>query len=72
MNENRDETICGTERQDDGPSIPDAAAQLGIDAFSLYALVQQGEANPGRSSTGRLFLPKSEMERLLKGSTEKS
>jgi len=70
MNENRDELIRGIERQDDGPSIPDAAAQMGIDAFSLYALVQQGEANPGRSSTGRLFLPKSEMERLLKGSTE--
>ena len=72
MNENRDEMIRGTERQDDGPPIPDAAAQLGIDAFSLYALIQQGEARPGRSSTGRLFLQKSEMERLLKGSTEKS
>jgi predicted site-specific integrase-resolvase len=72
MNENRDEMIRGTERQDDGLSIPDAAAQLGIDAFSLYALVQQGKANPGRSSTGRLFLPKSEMEKLLRGSTEKS
>jgi hypothetical protein len=72
MNENQDETIRSPEREDDGPSIPDAAAQLGIDAFSLYALIQQGEANPGRSSTGRFFLPKSEMERLLKRSTEKS
>ena len=72
MNENQDETIRSPEREDDGPSIPDAAAQLGIDAFSLYILIQQGEANPGRSSAGRLFLPKSEMERLLKRSTEKS
>ena len=62
-----DETTCGHERQDDGPSIPDAAVQLGIDAFSLYALIQQGEVNPGRCSAGKLFLPKSEMERPLKG-----
>ena len=72
MNENRDETIRSPEREDDGPSIPDAAAQLGIDAFSLYTLIQQGEAHPERSSGGRLFLPKTEMERLLKRSTEKS
>ena len=72
MNENRDETNRSPEREDDGPSIPDAAAQLGIDAFSLYALIQEGEANPGRSSAGRLFLPKTEIERLLERSTEKS
>ncbi|MGP8199470.1 MAG: hypothetical protein ACLQU4_08215 [Limisphaerales bacterium] len=67
-----DGATCGPERQDDGPSIPDAAVQLGVDAFSLYALIQEGEVNPGRSSAGKLFLPKSELERLSKGSTEKS
>jgi hypothetical protein len=72
MNDNRDEMTCGSEREDNGLSIPDAAAQLGIDVFSLYALIQQGEVNPGRCPAGKLFLPKSEMERLLKGSTEKS
>ena len=72
MNDNRDEMTRGPELEHDGPSIPEAAARLGIDAFSLYALIQQGEANPGRSSAGRLFLPKTEMERLLKTSTEKS
>jgi len=66
-----DEMASGPERRDTGPSIPDAAAQLGIDAFSLYALIQQGEANPGRSSTGKLFLPTLEMERLLRGSIER-
>ena len=72
MNDNRDEMTRGPELEHDGSSIPEAAARLGIDAFSLYALIQQGEAHPGRSSAGGLFLPKSEMERLLKGSTEKS
>jgi hypothetical protein len=72
MNENQDGTNRSPEREDDGVSIPDAAAQLGIDAFSLYGLIQQGEANPGRSSTGKLFLPKTETERLLMRSTEKS
>jgi hypothetical protein len=71
MNDNRDELTRAPEREDDGPSIPDAAAQLGFDAVSLYALIQQGKANPGRSSTGKLFLPQSEMHRLLKGSTDK-
>jgi hypothetical protein len=72
MNENQDGTNRSPEREDEGVSIPDATAQLGIDAFSLYALIQHGEANPGRSSTGKLFLPKTEMERLWKRSTEKS
>jgi hypothetical protein len=70
MNENQYEMIRVPERQDDGLSIPDAAAKLGIDAFGLYALIQQGEVSPGRSPAGKLFLAKSEIERLLKGSAE--
>jgi hypothetical protein len=72
MNDNFDEMNPSVAPEEDSPSIPEAAAQLGIDAFSLYGLIQQGEADPGRSSTGKLFLPKSEMERMLNGSTEKS
>jgi hypothetical protein len=71
MNNDKDTVNPAACEENDAVSIPDAAAQLGIDAFSLYALIQQGEANPGRSSTGKLFLPTLEMERLLRGSIER-
>ena len=50
-----------------GLPIQQAAAKLGMDAFALYALIQEGKVNPNRTSGGSLFLAKSEMERLLGG-----
>ena len=52
------------------PSIPEAANQLGIDAFSLYGLIQHGEVHPERASSGRFFLPLPQIEALLQGLPE--
>ena len=46
-------------------SIPEAAAQLGVDAFALYALIQDGKVKPDRTSGGSLCLSKSKIEGLL-------
>ena len=53
-----------------GPSIQEAAGQLGIDAFSLYGLIQRGAVHPERASSGRLFLPQSQIDASLKGLPE--
>jgi len=50
-----------------GLSVPQAATELGIDAFALYALIQDGRVKPNRTTGGSLYLAKSEADRLLNG-----
>ena len=65
-----DETGHKSERIERVPTIPDAAIQLGIDAFSLYGLIQRGAVHPERASGGKLFLPRPQIEMLLQGLAE--
>jgi hypothetical protein len=65
-----DEVGHNSEPVDNGPSIQEAANLIGIDAFSLYGLIQRGAIQPERASTGRLFLPRSQIEALLRGLSE--
>lgn len=51
-------------------SVPEAAVELGVDAFALYALIQDGKVKPNRTSGGSLYFAKSEIEWLLNGVAE--
>lgn len=47
-------------------SIPRAAKEIGLDSFSLYALIQQDKIHPKRTRCGELVILQFEMDRVLK------
>jgi excisionase family DNA binding protein len=47
-------------------SIQEAADLLGVHYFSVYRLVQRGKLRACRVLSGKLLIPRSELERLLK------
>ena len=47
-------------------SVQEAADLLGVHYFSVYRLVQRGKLRACRVLTGKLLIPRSELERLLK------
>lgn len=47
-------------------SISKAAKQLGVDAFSLYGLIQRDKVRPQRKRHGELVILQVELDRVLK------
>ena len=47
-------------------SISKAAKQLGVDAFSLYGLIQRDKVRPQRRRHGELVILQVELDRVLK------
>lgn len=48
-------------------SVQEAADLLGVHYFSVYRLVQRRKLRACRVLSGKLLIPRSELERLLKG-----
>ncbi|HUA69351.1 MAG TPA: helix-turn-helix domain-containing protein [Candidatus Saccharimonadales bacterium] len=46
-------------------SIPEAAAMLGLDYFSVYRLVQRGKLKACRALRGKFLISRAELNRLL-------
>ncbi len=46
-------------------SISKAAKQLGVDAFSLYGLIQRDKVRPQRKRHGELVILQVELDRVL-------
>lgn len=67
-----DEVGHKSEPTADEPTIPEAANELGIDAFCMYGLIQLGAVQPERASSGRLFLRQPQMKALVQGLPEDS
>ena len=47
-------------------SVQEAADLLGVHYFSVYRLVQRGKLRACRVLSGKLLIPRSELQRLLK------
>jgi excisionase family DNA binding protein len=46
-------------------SIPEAAALLGVNYFSVYRLVQRGKLKACRVLRGKFLIPRTELFRML-------
>jgi hypothetical protein len=53
---------------ENAPAISEAAKQLGVDAFSLYGLIQCDKVRPQRKRHGELVVLQVELDRVLKKS----
>ena len=51
---------------ENAPAISKAAKQLGLDAFSLYGLIQRDKVRPQRKRHGELVILQVELDRVLK------
>lgn len=49
-------------------SVSEAAKKLGVDAFSLYGLIQRDKVRPQRKRHGELVILQVELDRVLKKS----
>jgi hypothetical protein len=49
--------------------VDEAAKSLGLDSFTLYALIQRQQVKVDAMPWGEIVLPRSELQRLLKRPT---
>lgn len=62
------DSLCmNAESIENAASISEAAKQLGVDAFSLYGLIQREIVRPQRKRRGELVVLQVELDRVLKG-----
>ena len=54
------------ENDEAGKPIPKAAEELGLDSFTLYALIQRDKVRPHRARRGELVILEIEMDRVVK------
>ena len=59
-------TMAGRLSEADSVSIPRAARRLGLDAYTLYTLVQRERVQAGLSSSGEFVIANTELDRLMK------
>ena len=46
--------------------VNEAAQVLGVDAFTVFSLIQRGKITPARSPSGEITIPETELARLTR------
>ena len=66
MDSESDAILTGRLDGTDSISIPKAARRLGLDAYTLCALIQRERVQAGLSPVGEFIIANEELNRLLK------
>ena len=66
MDNEPDVSLTGRLSEVDSISIPKAARTLGLDAYTLYTLIQRERVQAGLSPSGEFVIANAELNRLLK------
>ena len=66
MDHEQDASLTARLSEAESVSIPKAARTLGLDAYTLYTLVQRERVQAGLSQSGEFVIPNGELNRLLK------
>ena len=66
MDSEPDAILIGRLSEADSISIPKAARRLGLDAYTLYTLIQRERVQARLSPSGEFVIANTELDRLLK------